>query len=338
MPLQRLLLAVGICILAAGCDIPTEPPIVQQRWILPFEAVTLDQSELLPSSVSIVGSIYDVALPDASASETLGNLCPSCAAVDGLLVPVPAFQGSFTSVDGLPNDVLEAEVSSGSVTLAITNGLSFDPIADSGSVTITIRGAGGGPTLGSLVLDGSVDSLPAGSVTNRTLLLSSGTVVSALETSFSIDSKGGTVSTIDVDDMIDVSVSNGSLQVGSVIIDIAGNSATLTEQPFDVEDLDEDIVDLIESGAVVMNVTNPFGVTFVGTITLGSVTKDVSIPLDTASTVTVAYTGDELRTILGGSDVMFSGFGALGGGPATIQAGDELMIDPTIDLIIELGS
>jgi hypothetical protein len=271
-----------------------------------------------------------------SVSESLSDLCPICIS-SGFPIPVPAYQGQFTSVDNLPDDVLAAEVQSGSVDVTITNNLSFDPIAGGGSMTITVRSAGGGAVLGTLVLQSPTDALPPASMTMRTLTIGAGTVTGALETRVDVDSPGTQTATIDITDDISVSAVTTSLLVSEATVDVDGISASLTEETLETDDLDEDVTDAIVSGTVVMDVTNPFGLTFTGTIVVGTVVKNVSVPADVTSTVSVTYTGDELRSFLGIPNVTLSGDGTIGGGPATVSAGLNLVIDPSIDLVLELG-
>ena len=324
-------------LLAAGaCEIPTDVPLVQQRWILPMEEVTLEQAELLPNGVTISANLYDVTIDTARASASLMTLCSVCVS-SGVPIPVPAYVGQFTSVDNLPSDVLSAEVESGSVAVTISNDLSFDPIAGGGSMTITVRSAGGGPALGTLVLQSPADALAPASVTTRTLTLAAGTVTGAIETRVDVDSPGGQIATINITDAMSMEAVTSSFLVREATVNVDGLSASLSEEALDAQDLDETITDGIVNGSVVLDVTNPFGLTFSGTIRVGTVIKSVLIPATPTSTVEVSYTGDELRSFLGVPGVTLSGDGTIGGGPATISAGLDFIIDPTIDLIIELG-
>ena len=111
MRLQRLLPVAGLCLLGAGCQIPTDPPIIDQRWILPLGEVTLGQDELVPTTVTVVGSSYDVSVDPVNASESFGNLCGTgCNGLNGLNAPTPPYQESFQVQDALPDDVLSVEV------------------------------------------------------------------------------------------------------------------------------------------------------------------------------------------------------------------------------------
>ena len=283
---------------SVACDIPTEPPILEQRWVLPLNVVTLGQEQLLPPSVAIAGDSYDVDVAPVSFSETLGALCGPCAAQNGLTVPTPPYSGSFVSTDDLPADVEAAVVVSGSVDVTITNNMGFDPLFGGGTVTITVGSAGGGPPLGTLTLDGTTETLPDGSVTLRTLTLGGGTVTGALETSVTVNHMGGQVTTIDTGATVSVSTVTTSLLIGEATVAIDGLTASLTEESLGVEDISDDIIESIQHGSVLLDVTNPFGVSFDGTLIVGGVMKTVSITGAASSTVEIPFTGGELQSIL----------------------------------------
>ena len=338
MRLQRMWLVPVTCLLGSGCDIPTEGPIIEQRWVLPLEEVGLDQSQLLPPDVTIAGSLYDVTVAPVVATESLGNVCPPCAALDGLMVPTPAYQGSIVSIDNLPTDVVSADVVSGSVDITITNGFTFDPIAGGGSLTITVAGASGGPVLGTLFLAGPTVALPPFSPpTMHTLLLTDGTVTGAIETTVVIDHTGGQDVPWGASEVIRVDGDVTSLLLDQVTVAVDGLSASFSEEQLDVANLDEGLIDEIQSGSVLLDITNPFGVTWTGSIAFGAIIKDVDIPADPTSSRAITFTGIELQSILRQDNATFSGTGTLGGGPAVVTPTAEIIIDPTIDLITEIG-
>ena len=77
------------CLLFAGCEYPTDLPIVEQRWIVPIEETTLSVEQLLPTGVEVSGSDFSVSIDPFSTSQALGNLCPACVALNGLTASPP---------------------------------------------------------------------------------------------------------------------------------------------------------------------------------------------------------------------------------------------------------
>ncbi len=338
MRLPRLCSAAIAGLSLGACEIPTEAPIVEQRWMLPLDEVTLHQDQLLPPAVTTDGAVYDVSIDPIRVSGSLGSLCAACSP-SAAPAPVPAYRGGFVTLDGLPAEVVAVDVASGTIELTITNGLAFDPLQGGGTVTITVAGAGGGPVLGALLLDGATLSMPPGSVIRRTISLATGTVRGALETTVEVDSPGGQIASVDLADEVTLDAVVTSLRASAATVDVAGRTVTLTETPLDVEGIDSVIIDGItdSGGAVLLEVTNPFGVTFDGSITVGPVVKAVSVDSAPASSITIRFSGDELRSFLGHPSISYSGSGALGGGPAVVTPASRMVIDATIDVTVAIG-
>ena len=77
--------------------------------------------------------------------------------------------------------------------------------------------------------------------------------------------------------------------------------------------------------------------TFDGSITVGPVVKAVSVDSAPASSITIRFSGDELRSFLGHPSISYSGSGALGGGPAVVTPASRMVIDATIDVTVAIG-
>src|SRR5262245_41544893 len=121
MKLSRALVCALGALSLAACDIPTEPPKLDQRWIIPAKSTTIDVAQLLPTGVSLVGSAFSVNVSPVTVSQTLATSCPACSAVNGLSAPVPAFSSNITSTVVLPANVSAATLSAGTVNLSIQN-------------------------------------------------------------------------------------------------------------------------------------------------------------------------------------------------------------------------
>ena len=334
---RALVATAAIVAILAGCDIPTEPPIIEQRWMIEVNETSISVDELLPSAVTVVGSDFEVAVDPVTGQETLGVLCDACGALDGMVAPVPAFEGTFTSTQALPSDVLAAALSGGSIEIQIANNLTFDPLYDGGTIVISIADDATGTSRGQIMLDGSQDVLVPGTSEVRTLVLSAGDVSGALRATTTVDAPGGQLAPIDVSDFIEVTATVTSMLLSSVTVNVANRAVSFDEQGLDFEDVSTKITDRIVSGAVILDVTNPFGVAIDGSVEIGATSKGFSIDGGSSSTSTLSYTGDEIRSFMGQPNVTFSGSGTANGTAVTIAPGQRMTVSATLNFTLEIG-
>ena len=212
-------------------------------------------------------------VPPATLSQTLGGLCPACIALDGFTVPKPPFNLVYSQSTSLPTDVVSVELVSGSISLAIQNNLGFDPInqapASPGTLTVTLYDTDvNGRQLAQVVLDGTTDALPAG-LTTIPLNLAPGTITSAIFTDVDFDSPLGNSVLIDINAGFDVTMTVGTLVVSSATINVDGVSVNIDETQLNLEDIDPDIVSNLQSGSLILDVQNPFGVSINVVIEIG---------------------------------------------------------------------
>lgn len=339
--LATALAAVGA---AAACDLPTEAPIIEQRWVLPVEETTIGIAELLPASVEDRGGAFRVTLDGAATSTTLGAACGSCAAANGATVPKPAFSTTLSLSEALPDRVRAAELDGARIPLVIENGFGFDPIRPggaTGSMTITVRSGPAGTILGTLALDGASTAIPAGGTVQRTLTLT-GTVTGSLDIDVAIESPQGDPVTINTSQTFTVRTQPAAVDVPSVSAVVAGESLTIDPVELDTEDIDSDVTARIVEGGIRLEIANPFGVVAEGGIRIdfpgGQIGKGLTIPAG-ASTQTVSFTGDELRSFIGVDGSELTGFFTVAESPgvATLVAGQSLEIKSLIDLTIRIG-
>ena len=98
-PLPNSLARTGLvfCLFSfSACDLPTATPIFETRWIFPIEENSISVDEMLPAAVTTSGEEFEVAVDPFTFSESLGNLCFACLPFDGLVVPKPLLQFSFS--------------------------------------------------------------------------------------------------------------------------------------------------------------------------------------------------------------------------------------------------
>ena len=352
-PLQRVGLLL-VLVALSGCDVPTELPIFDVRWVIPIEETSISVDELLPATgVIISGGNFLVEADTMLLNKTLGSLCAACLDSGGFPVPKTAFNTVFSQTGDLATGVVSVQLASGSISLAIQNDLGFDPIRPAvgspGTMTVTIYvGDASGRQLSQVTLDGAVltDSLPNGALTTIPLNSQPGTVNATIFAKIDLNSPAGDPVLIDLNAGLDITVAQGPFSVSSATLDVDSLSVDLDPTNLDVQDIDTSITDRILMGSLILDMQNPFGVGVdlsldisdtSGTGGFTTIRKSVSITSLGTSSVTVTYTAAELQRFLGQPNVQISGSGTVLGGQATVTPTDEVVIAATLDIELEIS-
>jgi len=193
------------------------------------------------------------------------------------------------------------------------------------------------------VLDGTTNALPAG-LTTIPLNLAPGTITSAIYAEINLDSPVGNLVLIDINAALDVTVTVSTVLVSSATINVDGLSVNIDETQLDLEDIDPDIVLNVQSGALILDVQNPFGVAINVVIEIGgpgidTLQRVLDIGSGPTSSATLSYTGLELQSFLGKPGVFFRGVGTVvsPGVPATVTPTQVAVIEAKLDVVLEIG-
>ena len=335
----------------SGCDVPTEVPAFDVRWVFPIDSTAIPVSDLIPASgVAISGTNFQLTVAPVVIGETLGGICPACAPLDGLTVPTPGFSIVYQGGGSLPADVVSATLVSGSISLGIQNDLGFDPInpagAGTGTMTITIHdGDALGPVIGQVVLDGATTALPDGVLTTVPLVLTPGTVSSGFVAVVDINAPVGvTPVLIDISAGLDITATPGAILVSSATLDVDGQAVGFPQTALDVSAISADLVSRIISGSLIVDVQNPFGVAISVIVEIGgpgitTLQRVLDIGAGPTSSVSLDYTGADFSSFLGQPGVFFRGNGSVNspGTPATVTATQEILIETSLDLMVEIS-
>jgi len=328
-----------------GCDYPTTAPILTQRWVLPAENTTIGVDQFLPPGVEENGDAFTLAVDPATVSESLGALCSACP--NGVTVPKPSFTGTLSTSASFPANVSGATLISGSVALAVHNGFSFDPIrpgaGNTGSLTITLTDGPAGPQVAQVVIDGATEALPPGSTVNKLVALTPGPVGPTVYASSVLVSPAGDPVALNTSESLTITATPQALLMSSAEVAVAGRTVRFDSTSLDVSDIDQSIIDAVDQGAYVFDLTNPFGVSVDGNLEITgdgvpTITKTLSVPDGATSSTTVTFTGEELRSFLGRSNVQLTGSGVVSAaGPITVEPAQEITIDGKLDLSLSFG-
>ena len=325
---------ISCCLILLGCDIPTAMPILEQRWILPLEQAKVGVEELLPAGVSLNDGVLEVSIDTITTNSSLNSLCAACAALNGSTAAVPAFTSSFNGSVNLPANMSSVEISSGSVHVAVTNGLSFDPLVGGGSVEATILDGEGGLQLAQLIFSGA---LAPGTTLTQSISIGNSNVGNEVFAVIKVISPGGQIAPINTSEQLSVATTGSALIMGSTTVSLEGHAVEVDVVKLDLDHIGPEIIERIVNGSLILEVTNPFGVSLSGNINIGPTSKSFSISEDGRSTTTISYTRNELSSFLGEKGVILSLSGTANGTSITLSSHQELTIEGAIDCLIRIG-
>lgn len=343
-------LSIGIGVLT-GCDLPTAAmdlvdggtPRFESRIVIPTEDTELRVAQLLPNSVTESGANFSMTVAPTAISRTLATACLACIPLNGITAPKPAFSDSVPVVVALPADVTSAVLTSGIVRITLTHNYGWDPLRPTGgpdgSIVVTIRN--GTRVLGTATIN---QAFPSGTTIERDIQLASGTLTGNITASAVMTSPGGGPVLMNTATSFSATATPMNLLISQGTVTLVNRPVQVNQAQVDLSDIDDAISDRVTSGALQLRITNPFAVAgnFTVSIQGGSqpITKQISLTANqTAATVVrVEFSAAELQSILG-RDITLSMTGTVSGtgGTVTVQPGQEVSIDTTLEVLLNLG-
>ena len=335
-----LLAAAAGGMLVAGCDIPTAPPIVEQRWALLAAETTLGVEDLLPAgaiSLGVEDSVPDggsrlpapgraaqessavSCAPTAAAGEvvsgegsitvsaapicvawTLAELCPACSVGQPLVLDTTQEQ-SWT----LPEEVVSVQISGGTVMLTLDHDLDFTPLRANELEIVAVSTGAGAQQQELLRWVLEEDLAPGTAVTlSRDFGRNPVTVNGGIRLQFTIATGAGGSSqpVTDLGRVIRARAEVRSVTIDSAVVRVDDLDLGGEPQQFDLGEQDEvdELVKRIQAGSATATISNDFPVGVSGTFTLGDTTRTIAVEPGATTEVTISYTREELRELLSG--------------------------------------
>jgi hypothetical protein len=341
-PLGRLAPVLALFALAA-CEVPTSLPKWDTLWIAPGQGTTIGVSSLLPADVVVApgGDAFELVVPPVTFQETLGEACSSCALLNGLVLPKPAFTLTIGSTAQLPGDVISAKLASGKVDVSLSHDFAFDPLRPSASARgyLLLVARSGSTVLARDSIAGEATAWPSGSTLQRSLSLAPATISGGVEVSVTLFSPAGDPVRIDTNQKVTITAAPSQLRVSEAQVKVANESITATDVDLDLADIDDVVIDHQKGGALLLDIDNPFDVTGSLTLTITAPGTTITRPLTLksgASTERVELSESELASILGRSPVRLSASGSVSApaAGATVTPSGSVVIESRLELTI----
>lgn len=346
----------------AACDIPSEPPIFQQTWLVPADSVQVSVSTLLPADVSLTGggTAFTATTPTVNFNATLSTLCgePECQVPGDVVVPsTPAFTsppGVLATSIAFPTGVQSVTISGGFLQVHVTNDLGFDPLRPNGASapfgTITFEISSGALTASTTFTGTAVQGLADGTMRTFAIPLPTGAYAGTIGVDVSFDVPAGGAATLNAANPLAVEASLQSVAISSADVVVDAKSVSATPEAYDLDDVD--LGDLIEGGGFVLTVVNPFNAQAALTLTLAApaqggdpavnIVKQFDMFASNTSVVDVILTKGELQSLVGKSGVTIgvagtaTGTGA--GNTVTVTPTSRITVRTQLSLTINVGA
>lgn len=325
-----------------GCDLPTELPDWDTRWVLPVDRTTITARSIVSGDAdgSEAGQPFELEFPGISVTRSLADMCPLCSPLEGRTVPKPAFDVSASSEVPLPEELVSARLEGGELTIAIQHDFPFDPLRpggdERGTLVLTVRS--GSALLARDSIDGRDVALPAGTVLRRTLPLRAAEVAAPLEVTARVRSPEGDPVTIDLSDRLLFELS-ARVALSEVRLRLRDRQVASDPILLTFNEIDEAAAERLRGGAVLLELENPFELTADLDLHINAGGTRITKPLEVApgsSELRIDLTGEEARAIVGQAEVAFEFVGRVNSGEegTVIRPDDELSLTTALEMVV----
>lgn len=372
---------LGLTLGVAACDIvdlaSSSAPIFEQTWNLPATGTSISVASLLPQGVKIYNtpgvtpddsSAFLIDISTVPISRRVGDDCAQCNTLNGTNAIKPQFVLAAGNTQTLPQDVVSGAVLGGTLTVTLTNNMSFDPLyvrtgpppQQQGFMVLVVRS--GSLVLGRDSVHGAASVAPDGinrpfapaATMTRTIAISTGNVSGSLSVDVTINSPLGDHNEfINANGTLGASASlrdvanptEPTLRVGSVSMNVVNrNMTSATGDSLPLDDIDEGIADNVVSATLQLTITNPFAVSGnvevrfgYGTLPSDAITKTLSMPTGVDQVRSVGLNGGEIQTLLGKKVGLTVAGGVNSAAPITVTPRQVVSISNRLILTIHVG-
>ncbi len=339
---------LGLALLAA-CEIPSGIPHWETHWVVRSETTTIPVASFFSNDVTEVGDEFELSFSGGAISETLADICPACTPFNGTVVPKPAFTAVLESDVPFPVDLDSLTLTRGSLEVRITNRLAFDPLRPAANAAaargfLTIAISNGATLLATYTIDGATDSFAPGATIERTIDFAASalprTIGGAVRFDVTVHSPQGDAVAINTSEFILIEAAEATIGASAAKARVVDRQVAADPIALDLAGIDEELSNRVQRGALLLDVNNPFAVGGLLTATLTSqgVTLIRSLPVvPGTSTVSLEFSGAELRSLFGPNPAMLSVAGPVSATPAgsvTVLPGQALTAAARLELYL----
>lgn len=344
-----------------ACDVPTSPPRWNTTWHVPADSSAIAISSLLPASVTVVDMAgtpaFAMDVSGTSFSRSLGEACNACVLANGTRVPKPEFTIAGSSTVALPTDVASADLVGGFIDYSLGHSFDFDPLRPSSDAAVrgwfTATISRGSTVVARDSVNGAELAFPPGTTHARVVALGAShaaplRIDGPLTVAVTLYSPSGDEITMNSSHSVTVHATPRELRVGEARVSVPSRTLVARESTIDLSGLGQEVSSRVRSGAVILNISNPFAVQGLMSATLTApggtpIVKEVALPLGGQSTAPVRLrvdlTSTELSALLGHPDVSVAVKGNVEApsGEVTVSPTQAFVVRSMLEVILATG-
>jgi hypothetical protein len=334
---------IGVVLLVAACDVPTQVPKWDMTWNVPSKSTSMSVNAMLPSGVTANGALFQVAVNGVTITRSLAQDCAVCALAAGATIAKPSFTATGTGTAALPAGVVSALLGTNALTVTVQHNYGFDPLRPSAAARgwLRIVVTSGATVVGRDSVNGATTAMPSGGTLTRTIPLT-GAVTSSdgVLVTTTVDSPAGDNVPVDGGRTMTFGVQSLSLGVSQAQLKLVGQTVNTDLTAIDLSGIDSAIRDRAVAGTLVLTITNPFTVTGGLTMAFNAggqvINKAVALELGT-KTSAITFTAAEIKAMLG-NNVALKATGSVSGAAVSVQPGQTVAIATRLQLTLNSTS
>lgn len=345
---MRRLLWIPLLLGPAACEFPTESPLWDQTWVVPVESIVVGATDLLPDDVDVNAdtTAFTAETPEATIRVTLADVCTSCLILNGLRTRKPEFGDTVTTETTLPSELVSATLAGGAFDVVVGHNLNFDPLrpsADPGAPRgyMVFRFSSNGTVVAYDSISGDDAAFPGGSTLTPDLPIRPVEVSSSIVLDVYIYSPEGDSVTVEAFDTAGLTLHPSVVEISQVTLEASSITIEPVRSTMDFSGVDSTAIEHVQSGALLVDVANPWNVA--GTLDVTLEPPDPAIQRSLALRPgtyqdRIEFTASEQRALLDAGVVGVEATGSFAStGSVVVTPAQQLVVNGNLELVVLIG-
>lgn len=346
--MQRRLVWVLALTGLVACDFPTESPLWDQTWVVPVESIVVRATDLLPEGVDVNEdtTAFTAETPEATIRVTLAEVCTQCLLLNGLRTRKPEFGDTVTTETTLPSELVSATLAGGAFDVVVGHNLNFDPLRPSSDPAaprgyLVFRFSSNGTVVAYDSISGDDTAFPGGTTLTPDVPVRPVEVSSSIVLDVYVYSPEGDSVTVEALDTAGLTLRPSIVEISQVTVEASSTTIDPVRTTMDFSGVDSTAIEHVQSGALLVDVDNPWNVTGTLDVILDppdpAIERSLTLRPGTYQD-RLEFSASEQRALLDAGVVGVEATGSFGStGPIVVTPAQALVVDGNLELVVLIG-